>query len=62
MMTGPSLCGAVTFSAEHVETEHRVPLRNVPQNFQHQGRFASSDWAERGFCKTCGTTLFYFLK
>jgi hypothetical protein len=26
------------------------------------GRFASSDWAERGFCTQCGTTLFYFLK
>ena len=26
------------------------------------GRFASSDWAERGFCTTCGTVLFYFLK
>jgi hypothetical protein len=26
------------------------------------GRFRSSDWAERGFCKSCGTTLFYFLK
>jgi len=26
------------------------------------GRFSSSDWAERGFCKSCGTTLFYFLK
>jgi len=25
-------------------------------------RYASSDWAERGFCRTCGTTLFYFLK
>jgi hypothetical protein len=25
-------------------------------------RYASSDWAERGFCKGCGTTLFYFLK
>ena len=25
-------------------------------------RYASSDWAERGFCKTCGTNLFYFLK
>ena len=25
-------------------------------------RFASSDWAERGFCRACGTTLFYFLK
>jgi hypothetical protein len=26
------------------------------------GRFASSEWAERGFCMRCGTTLFYFLK
>jgi hypothetical protein len=26
------------------------------------GRYTSSDWAERGFCKGCGTTLFYFLK
>jgi hypothetical protein len=26
------------------------------------GRFASSDWAERGFCKECGSNLFYFLK
>jgi hypothetical protein len=25
-------------------------------------RYASSSWAERGFCRTCGTTLFYFLK
>ena len=24
--------------------------------------FASSDWAERGFCKQCGTHLFYRLK
>jgi hypothetical protein len=26
------------------------------------GRYASSDWAERGFCKKCGTPLFYFLQ
>ena len=24
--------------------------------------YASSDWAERGFCSTCGSTLFYRLK
>jgi hypothetical protein len=24
--------------------------------------FASSDWAERGFCRKCGTHLFYRLK
>ncbi|TCK08230.1 GFA family protein [Marinobacterium mangrovicola] len=26
------------------------------------GVFDSSDWAERGFCKECGTHLFYRLK
>lgn len=26
------------------------------------GRYASSDWAERGFCKQCGSNLFYLLK
>lgn len=26
------------------------------------GIFNSSDWAERGFCKQCGTHLFYRLK
>ncbi len=25
-------------------------------------RFASSEWAERGFCHQCGTHLFYHLK
>ena len=24
-------------------------------------RYKSSDWAERAFCGTCGTNLFYFL-
>lgn len=24
-------------------------------------RYPSSDWAERGFCAKCGTTLFYYL-
>jgi hypothetical protein len=26
------------------------------------GRYASSDWAERGFCRVCGSNLFYHLK
>ena len=26
------------------------------------GVFESSDWAERGFCKNCGSNLFYRLK
>jgi hypothetical protein len=25
-------------------------------------RYESSQWAERGFCKRCGTHLFYFLR
>lgn len=29
---------------------------------EHIGVFGSSDWAERGFCKECGTHLFYRLK
>ena len=29
---------------------------------EHLGRYASSAWAERGFCTKCGTILFYFLK
>ena len=28
---------------------------------EHVGRYASSDWAERGFCIKCGTCLFYRL-
>lgn len=28
----------------------------------HVSVFDSSEWAERGFCKTCGTHLFYRLK
>jgi hypothetical protein len=26
------------------------------------GVYDSSEWARRGFCSACGTTLFYFLK
>ncbi|UTW44272.1 GFA family protein [bacterium SCSIO 12696] len=29
---------------------------------QHITTYSSSDWAERGFCKSCGTHLFYRLK
>jgi hypothetical protein len=27
----------------------------------HLARYKSSDWAERGFCTSCGTNLFYYL-
>lgn len=29
---------------------------------EHIATFSSSDWAERGFCRICGTHLFYRLK
>lgn len=29
---------------------------------EHIGRFDSSEWAQRGFCKNCGSCLFYYLK
>jgi hypothetical protein len=29
---------------------------------EHIATFSSSDWAERGFCRTCGTHLFYRLR
>ncbi len=29
---------------------------------ENVGRFDSSQWAERGFCKLCGTHLFYRIK
>ena len=29
---------------------------------EHIERFASSSWAERGFCRKCGSNLFYLLK
>jgi hypothetical protein len=33
--------------------------------FEDEGtvvRYASSDWAERGFCVRCGSSIFYYLK
>ncbi len=41
-----------------VECEDRVSFEDE----SHIALYASSDWAERGFCKTCGTHLFYRLK
>jgi len=29
---------------------------------EHIKRYASSEWAERGFCAECGSSLFYCLK
>ena len=32
------------------------------QGEENVARFASSEWAERGFCRRCGAHLFYYLK
>lgn len=32
------------------------------EGIEHVRTYASSDWAERGFCSHCGTHLFYRLK
>ena len=32
------------------------------QGEEHIGVYSSSDWAERGFCKQCGSALFYRIK
>ncbi len=34
----------------------------VFEGVEHLARYASSEWAERGFCRTCGSSLFYYLK
>jgi hypothetical protein len=74
------LCGAVRFTAEHVETDFHAchcgmclrwsgspffgaHARGVVfEGVEHLARYASSAWAERGFCRICGSSLFYYLK
>jgi len=39
-----------------------VPAQSVRfEGEQNLGRYQSSDWAERGFCKVCGGNLFYHM-
>ncbi len=40
-----------------------APVESVTfQGEANVSRYQSSDWAERGFCKTCGTSLFSYVK
>jgi hypothetical protein len=38
-----------------------VRFENAIGDSDNIGVYRSSDWAERGFCKSCGTSLFYRL-
>ncbi len=75
--TGTCLCGEVSFSAEPMPTLQAChcgmcrkwgggPLMATPcKDAVFEGpvtRYASSAGAERGFCATCGTHLFFFAK
>ena len=78
--TGRCLCGAVSYTAQDVETDLHVCHCNMCrrwnggpafavsvgritfQGVEHIARYDSSQWAERGFCKQCGSNLFYRLK
>ncbi|MGB5344859.1 MAG: GFA family protein [Woeseia sp.] len=77
--TGHCLCGAVSFSAEEIETDVHSCHCSICRRWtggpafavnvaavtfdgeQHIARYPSSAWAERGFCKRCGSNLFYRL-
>lgn len=78
--TGRCLCGAVSYTAEDVETGIHSCHCSMCRTWSggpafaagvgavsftgedHITRFDSSAWAERGFCRKCGTNLFYHLK
>lgn len=75
--TGKCLCGKVSFSAEPFPTMQAChcgmcrkwsggPFMATPcKDAVFEGpvtRYASSEGADRGFCPTCGTHLFYLAK
>lgn len=78
MAKGRCLCGAVTYEAEgglgtaqpcHCTDCQRWvggPFMGVePESVTIDGPvtwYRSSEWAERGFCATCGSTLFWRLQ
>lgn len=40
---------------------HVMPGGIIWEGEDHIGTYTSSEWAERGFCKTCGSSLFWRL-
>jgi hypothetical protein len=77
-MPGRCLCGDVTFTAEPARAMHvchcdfcrrssggawiGVDCGDTIEISGDVRFYASSDWAERGFCGRCGSTLFWRLK
>lgn len=77
--TGKCLCGAVTFTAQDVESHVHACHCSICRSWagspmmaatvgsvefsgvEHLKRYASSDFAERGFCTECGSSLFYHM-
>ncbi len=58
--TGACHCGMCRKFSGGIYLGIQAPGENV--SFQSEGTlkiYASSDWAERGFCDTCGSSLFY---
>ena len=78
--TGRCLCGAVSYTAEDVETHFHGCHCSMCRRWtggsamaaavgsvafdgaENIARYDSSEWAERGFCRQCGSNLFYHLK
>ena len=60
MLTGSCLCGAVTFTATETAKDpaacHCTQCRKVQGDVRW---FNASDTAKRGFCSTCGSSLFW---
>ncbi len=57
---GACHCGMCRKFSGGVYVAFKVPVGGIRfASDTALGVFASSDWAERGFCKTCGSSLFY---
>jgi hypothetical protein len=52
-----AMCRRWTGGPLLVVTAEQVRFNDSP----HLGRFRSSEWAERGFCTQCGSSLYYLL-
>lgn len=57
---GACHCGMCRKWSGGIYMAFRVPGEEVRlKGEEHIGRYKSSDWAERCFCKKCGSSLFY---